>query len=217
MNPESGVAGVVLAAGLSTRMRGTNKLLVPVEGVPAVARVCSAALRSKLHPLIVVLGHEAEVVRVALEGDRAALSEDIAFVVNPRYREGRLSSVAAAIEVLPDDCDAAMFLRGDQPWITATLIDRLVHSYRRSNATVAFPVYHGRKGSPTLFARRHFPRLLALSGDHGTLDLAQELWDIAAKLDVDDPKCLAGIDTPEDLRRLLGGGGSSGGERESGR
>lgn len=215
MNTESGVAGVVLAAGRSTRMRGTNKLLASVEGVPAIVRVCSAAIRSKLHPVIVVLGHEAEVVRVALGGDRAAISEDIAFVVNPRHRDGRLSSVAAAIEALPEDCDAAMFLRGDQPWITEALIDQLVHSYRTSDATVAFPVYRGRKGSPTLFERRHFPRLLALRGDHGTLDLAEELWDVAAKVEVDDPRCLAGIDTPDDLRRLLGGGESSGGEGES--
>lgn len=198
------MAGAVLAAGCSSRMRGLNKLLVPVGGAPAIARICSAALDSELSPLIVVLGHEREAVRSAVVKGCAGASR-ISFAFNPRYREGRLSSVRIALGAMPESCGAVMFIRGDQPWVTSDLIARLLRAYKDSGAPLAFPVCGGRKGSPTVFGRSCFHRLLAMTADGGTLDLARELWDIAAKLEVDDPRCLSGIDTPEDLTEFLGG------------
>ena len=210
MYSERKIAGVILAAGCSSRMLGLNKLTVSIEGTPAIVRVCCAALESALSPVIIVLGHEGEQVRGVLTGGLGARAARIRVLVNPRYRDGRLSSVAAGLGAVPASCGAAMFLRGDQPWVTSELIGSLLDTYRERGASVAFPVHRGRKGSPTVFGRCHFHRLLALTGDHGTLDLAEELWDGAAKLEVDDPRCLMGIDTPEDLRRLLAGEQPSG-------
>jgi molybdenum cofactor cytidylyltransferase len=198
-----GVAGAVLAAGLSARMRGVNKLLVPLGGVPAIARICSAALESDLRPVVVVLGHERDAVRDAVMRWCGPRASEIRFAFNPDYREGRLSSVATALAAVPERCDAVMFIRGDQPWLSSDLISRLLRKYREGGAPLAFPVYRGRKGSPTVFARACFDRLLALRADGGTLDLAVELWERAAKLEVDDPRCLSGVDTPEDLQALL--------------
>lgn len=200
--PDKKIAGVVLGAGRSTRMRGVNKLLVPMGGVPAVAAVCLAALEAKLSPLVVVIGHQGREVREAVEGSCRGLETAPRFVSNPDYRKGRMSSIAAAVKALRGDCDAALFLRGDQPWISPSLISGLTEAYRAGDYSMAFPVHDGRKGSPTIVRARHFDRLLALGGDHGTLELAHELWDSSAKLAIDDPRCLRGIDTPEDLLEL---------------
>jgi molybdenum cofactor cytidylyltransferase len=196
------VAGVLLAAGSSKRMLGVNKLFVRIEDEPAVVRICSVALETELDPVMVVLGHEQVEVRSALDPLRANHSR-IRFVVNPDYREGRITSIMAAVRALPSECGAAMFLRGDQPWITKILISDLIKILRKEKASLAFPVYNGRKGSPTVFARSQFNRLLALKGDQGTLGLVEELWGEAAKMEVDDPRCLMGIDTREDLDSLL--------------
>lgn len=195
----SGIAGVVLAAGRSTRMRGINKLLVPVCGVPAIVRVCSVTLDTELSPVIVVLGHQASEVRAVVRKGCDPLAGRMRFLFNAKYREGRLSSVAAALEALDESIEAAVFLRGDQPWVTARLVGDLLAAYRGSGAALAFPVHKGCKGSPTVVGRDHFHRFLALRGDHGTLGLAEELWDDAEKLEVEDPRCLMGIDTPDDL------------------
>jgi molybdenum cofactor cytidylyltransferase len=199
---EDKIAGIVMGAGLSRRMRGRNKLLVLMGGMPAIARICSVALSTELSPLVVVLGHEREKVRGAIESEFDRTDPRLRFVFNPLYREGRMSSVAAAVKVLGEECGAAMFLRGDQPWISPSLIGDLVRAYRENEAPLAFPVFNGSKGSPTVVGKEHFHDLLALSGDHGTLELAREYWDSSAKLDVDDPRCLRGIDTPEDLQEL---------------
>ena len=61
------IAGVVLAAGTSSRM-GQNKLFMELDGEPLVRRVVGRASAAGVDPLIVVLGHEAERVQRALEG-----------------------------------------------------------------------------------------------------------------------------------------------------
>ena len=85
------VAGVVLAAGTSTRM-GRNKLFMELEGKPLVRRVVGRASKAGFDPLIVVLGHEADLVQRALEG--------IPYqpVINPEYERGVNSSLRAGIQ-----------------------------------------------------------------------------------------------------------------------
>lgn len=75
------VAGVVLAAGSSSRM-GVNKLLLPLGGSTVLRRAVAAAAAADLDPVLVVLGPERE----------RALAElgELAFapVVNPEPGRG---------------------------------------------------------------------------------------------------------------------------------
>src|SRR5262245_63441428 len=59
------VAGVVLAAGSSSRM-GHNKLLLELGGETVVHRAARNAIEAGLDPVVVVLGHEAERVQAEL-------------------------------------------------------------------------------------------------------------------------------------------------------
>ena len=51
------VAGVILAAGASSRM-GTNKMLLELDGESLVRRAVRRALAAGLAPVVVVIGHE---------------------------------------------------------------------------------------------------------------------------------------------------------------
>ena len=51
------IAGIVLAAGMSTRM-GQNKLFMELEGETLVRRAVSRVRNAGVNPLVVVLGHE---------------------------------------------------------------------------------------------------------------------------------------------------------------
>src|SRR6478672_3378025 len=84
------VAAVLLAAGSSTRM-GENKLLLSIEGQTVVARAARAAADAALAPTIVVLGHEAERVRAALDGLACQT------VINPDHARGKGTSLQAGI------------------------------------------------------------------------------------------------------------------------
>src|SRR5262245_48557427 len=84
------VAGVVLAAGTSTRM-GQNKLFMELEGESLVRRAVDRVCKAGVDPVIVVLGHEAERVQRALEGIRYQP------VINAEYERGVNSSLRAGI------------------------------------------------------------------------------------------------------------------------
>src|SRR5581483_1283141 len=56
------IAALVLAAGQSRRM-GRNKLLLPIDGTPMVARTVDALIASAATDIVVVTGHQADDVR----------------------------------------------------------------------------------------------------------------------------------------------------------
>ena len=88
--PDPAVAGVVLAAGSSSRL-GRNKLLLDLGGESVVRRAVRATLEAGLDPAIVVVGHEAEHVRKELAG----LSCDVVF--NPEHARGAGSSLRCGV------------------------------------------------------------------------------------------------------------------------
>src|SRR4051812_20966031 len=79
---EHKVAAIVLAAGRSTRMGGPNKLLAELSGKKLVRIVTEQALASKAAEIIVVTGHQAELVEQALAG------LNVKIVRNPDFAVG---------------------------------------------------------------------------------------------------------------------------------
>ena len=94
------VAGVVLAGGSSTRM-GKNKLLFDLDGESVVRRVVRQAAAAGLDPVIVVLGHEAELVRRELDD----LDPSCRIVVNADYERGINSSLKTGMAALEERAD----------------------------------------------------------------------------------------------------------------
>jgi CTP:molybdopterin cytidylyltransferase MocA/xanthine/CO dehydrogenase XdhC/CoxF family maturation factor len=196
--PSPRIAGIVLAAGTSSRM-GRNKLIESVRGKPLVRHAADAALASRLDPVLVVTGHEA--VKIG-----AALSDaSVTMVHNSDYREGLSTSLRAGIAAVPDNCDGAMVLLGDMPGITPALIDRLIAAFDpAADRAICVAVAHGRRGHPVLWSRAFFERIAALSGDKG----ARELLDAHAGQSIDveagDDAPLTDIDTQEALANYRG-------------
>src|SRR5262249_2307971 len=96
------VAGVVLAAGRSTRMGGPNELLAEIGGRPLVRIAVEGALASTAKPVVVVTGHQREQVEAALKGLPVTL------VHNPDYAQGLSTSLKAGIAALPAEVDGAI-------------------------------------------------------------------------------------------------------------
>ena len=151
------VAGVVLAAGTSSRL-GRNKLLVQVEGESVVRRAVRRAVEAGLDPVLVVLGHEAERVEKELAGLPCRP------VLNPDYESGQPSSVRAGIAAVPESAAAAIVALADMPLVTAEMLAALVERYREPQALAVVSDYGGVVAPPILYDRALFPELLAISG-----------------------------------------------------
>lgn len=152
------VAGVVLAAGASTRF-GRNKLLLTLDGESLARRAANAALAAGLRPVVVVLGHDAERVGDELMG------LGVRAVVNSNHARGMNSSLAAGIAALPEEAEAAVVQLADMPRVTAEMVARLVTVFRETRAPLVASDYGGVHAPPTLYARALFPELGGPEGD----------------------------------------------------
>jgi molybdenum cofactor cytidylyltransferase len=195
--PATRVAAVVLAAGQGLRF-GSQKLLAPLRGRPLLQHALDAANASSLSPIVVVLGADADAIETGVSPGRAR------FVRNPDHATGQASSLRVGLRVL-DANDAAVVVLGDQPNVTAALLDALVAAQRSSGAPAVVCAQDGRRSPPTLLHRDLWKEVDALRGDTGARDVLARhpdtaVFEVAAGLArLDD------IDTPEDGERLSRG------------
>jgi molybdenum cofactor cytidylyltransferase len=193
------VSAVVLAAGRSTRMGGPNKLLAELNGQRLVRIVTEQALASKAKDVIVVTGHQAELVEKALAG------LNVTFVRNPDFAGGLASSVKAGISAVPAHADGAVICLGDMPMISAGLIDHLIEGFAPDRGNlIAVPVSDGRRGNPVLWSRRFFNELMTLDGDIGARHLIAKHNEAVAEIPVEGDGAFLDIDTPQALEAARG-------------
>ena len=188
------VAGILLAAGTSSRM-GTNKLLLKVGGESLLRRVARRGLRAGLDPLIVVLGHEAERAREEI----ADLPCGVA--INEEYAKGIASSLRAGVAALPPECGAAVVFLADMPGVTSEMLAELMRHYALSGARLVASQYGEVKAPPVLYDASLFPELAAGSDDRGAWRVVRRHLDEAVVL-VWPEERLADLDRPEDLARF---------------
>ncbi len=192
------VAGIVLAAGRSSRMAPHNKLLVPDRaGRPMVARVVDNLLSSAARPVIVVTGHRAEEVRAAVAG------RPVQVVHAPDYADGLSASLRAGIAAVPATASAALVCLGDMPLVTGRMIERLIEAYDPDEGrSVVVPTCRGKIGNPVLWDRRFFPDIAGLVGDVGARPLLERHGEYVAQVELDTDAVLRDFDTVESLATL---------------
>ncbi|KJC36988.1 4-diphosphocytidyl-2C-methyl-D-erythritol kinase [Bradyrhizobium sp. LTSP885] len=188
------VAAIVLAAGRSTRMGGPNKLLAELDGKKLVRTVTEQVLASKASEVIVVTGHQADLIEQALKGLK------VKFARNPDFAGGLASSVKAGIAAVSDKTDGAIVCLGDMPLISSALIDRLIEAFEPDRGhLITVPVNDGKRGNPVLWSRRFFRELMTLDGDIGARHLIARHAEAVAEVPVEGHGAFLDIDTPQAL------------------
>lgn len=188
------VAGVILAAGLSTRFEadaGMPKQLHRIGGETLVRRICRAALASRLAEVILVAGHAERKVREEVAG------LDLRWAHNPAYKAGQAGSVRCGLARVSERAEGAMFLPVDQPGLDAEVIDRLLGTFDGPSSIVV-PTYRGRRGAPVIFGRSWFGDLSRLRGDQGARPLLRDLAAHVTEVELDAELPLVDVDTRDE-------------------
>jgi molybdenum cofactor cytidylyltransferase len=192
------IAALVLAAGQSRRM-GRNKLLLPIEGTPMVARTVDALIASAATDIVVVTGHQPDALRAALAG------RSVAFVHNPDFASGLASSLQAGIAALPADADGALVCLGDMPLVAPPHLDRLIAAFNPlEGRLICVPTYDGKRGNPVLWTRQFFAEMQTVSGDMGARGLLDRHGDAVCEVAMADAAVLLDFDTPDALSAVTG-------------
>ncbi|MBW4694041.1 MAG: nucleotidyltransferase family protein [Lyngbya sp. HA4199-MV5] len=193
----SSIGIIILAAGASTRM-GTPKQLLPFQGRSLLRYMADVAIASCCDPVVVVLGSQAE--RMKLEIDGLTLH----VVENPQWADGMGTSIAAgmtALTAIHQDLDAVIIILCDQPFVAAPLLNQLVAAYRSTQRPIIASAYANTIGVPALFDRSLFAALMAMDAYVGARYLIRQ--HVETVFQVSFPQGAIDLDTPGQYQQLL--------------
>ena len=191
----SKVAGLILAAGTSTRM-GKPKQLLPVEGMSLLDRVLVEALDSELTLVVLVLGYKAQEIK---EGLKTQIHHPkLKIIENRDYRDGISSSIIAGLSEVEEEYDHCMIILADMPRITSTIINHLLHQYLASGLPLGSIKIENRRSHPVIFQRRLYPEIHQLQGDLGARDLFIRYSDHVCLVEPEEDYNDMDIDTMDD-------------------
>ncbi|MDP3064849.1 MAG: nucleotidyltransferase family protein, partial [Chloroflexota bacterium] len=191
------VAAVLLAAGQSTRM-GQLKALLPWRGQTLLERQVASLLEAGIAQVVVVLGHEAERLKPLVDGKRG-----VRVVLNPRYREGKTTSIKTGVDALPSDVEHLVLVGVDQPRSPETYRS-VVQAHLRAGALITKPYYKGVGGHPPVFSRQVFGELAALREETlGLKELMRRRIEQVQKVELDTPEVLLDLNRPEDYQAAI--------------
>jgi molybdenum cofactor cytidylyltransferase len=189
------IAGVILAAGASSRM-GSPKALLEYRGETFVGRLVRV-LGSVAEPVIVVLGYQAETIR-------PAVARNARVVVNPAPERGQLSSLQTALAELPEAVEGFLFIPVDCPAPDPETVERVAAAFRGRPSAIQLvvPQFRGKHGHPVCASPAIARELLALPASAQARDVVHRHVSDTLYVDVDDPGILTDVDNPERYRSL---------------
>lgn len=175
---------------------GKQKLLLPWAGKPLLRHLVDELLASRVHRIVVVLGAVHDEVRTSLKGAAVAI------VTNPKSAEsGMLSSVRIGLEATVDLGEAFMVVLGDQPSLSARLVDELIAFWEQDKRDIVRPVFRERHGHPVLIPVAFRARVLQDFDEVGLKGLLRTYPERVRELKGSDQGVVTDVDTPEDYER----------------
>jgi molybdenum cofactor cytidylyltransferase len=193
-------AGIILAAGMSTRF-DSLKQLFKVGDASIISMIIDSALKSDLERTVVVLGYEFDTIMKAM-GNRLD-NPKIKVVINPRYKEGMSGSLQRGLEKVKDRFSSIMIILGDQPLLETKTINLLLNRFRSSDKDICVPVYRGKRGLPVCISNKFFADIMQIEGDIGARHIIENNPDNVLTVEIDNPDCFFDVDDNRDAVKLL--------------
>ena len=203
----NGIAGVILAAGESSRM-GRDKALLPwpkpetKNGVGPSGTILSAAidaLSEVCDEVVVVAGKNESTIAPVVFACGASI------VRNPAPERGQFSSLQTGLrEVLNRGRDSAMVTLVDRPPADIETLHTLVSAFEiRSHDTWAVvPETAGKHGHPILIGRELIEAFLRAPTTANARDIEHAHQSRIRYVAVNDPLVTMNVDTPEQYASL---------------
>ena len=198
MPRSSSLAGVILAAGASSRM-GQDKALLQYGGRSFLAGTIQL-LKNICDFVVVVVGKNIDVIRPVVYENSAYL------VLNRQPELGQFSSLRLGLQaVLDRGRDAACVTLVDRPPAELRTVQMLKERFLRSSPETAWavvPQFEGKHGHPVIFGREMMEVFLRTQPTDNARDIEHQHQNRIEYLDVDDSRVVLNINTPEDYSAL---------------
>lgn len=196
------ISAIVLAAGLSSRMGGKNKLLLNYKGKTILQQTVESILASEVMEIVVVTGHQGDQVSQVLEEGEYP----VRIVRNDDYKTGMTSSIKKGVENASQFCDGYMICMGDMPLIQTAHYNSIILAFRKAYVknpkSIIVPVYDQRKGNPTLFSASYKNDILNHEKEEGCREIVESNLENVTSLSLSTDIQVLDVDEKEDYLAL---------------
>lgn len=181
---------LILAAGQSSRMRGADKLMQPVDGVPLIRDRVLAAVAAGLAPHVVLpdLAHPRARALAGLPHHPLILTGSA---------EGMGGSLRDGVAALPP-CPGFLVMPADMPELTAGDLARMAAARADGALILIATDDRGALGHPARFDAALRPDFAKLRGDRGARDIVGANRDRIKTVPLPGRHATCDLDTPEE-------------------
>ena len=197
---------VILAAGLSSRMKAFKPLL-PVDGRTAIEGLIEIAKAAGLTDITVATGHERKQLAETLVRQR------VNEAYNGDYKSGMFSSIQIGLaKARLSGKDGYLLMPVDCPLISISVMRAVMDSViERGEGSDAFAVatFEGKKGHPLYIPASRIDEILSSDGEGGLAAITDKYADTMLRVETGEEGCILDMDTPEgyeDIKKFVAKG-----------
>ncbi|MEP6065550.1 MAG: nucleotidyltransferase family protein [Paracoccaceae bacterium] len=187
---------LILAAGTSSRMRGRDKLLETIDGVPLLRIVAQRALATGCPVTIAlpVFPHARYDALDGLEVDRLPI---------PGAEQGMSVSLRASVQALQNKAKRLLLLLADLPEITTEHLQLVLDAPKSAPDALVWrgATEDGAPGHPVLFDQALFPNFANITGDNGAQSVVAAARPAVQLVTLNGMAARQDLDTPEEWAR----------------
>tara|TARA_B100000925_G_scaffold269486_1_gene231331 strand:+ start:1569 stop:2126 length:558 start_codon:yes stop_codon:yes gene_type:complete len=179
-------------------MRGDDKLLKNIHGVPQIERILKEALKLKL-PIFVTIPASNTKRKFVISRTNAIIIE----VQDSKLGMGQ--SIADGIKEITETFDflSLGICPSDLPDLTVGSLKKLIDYFAKSPEMICRPVNYGSNkfGHPVIFPKKYFKELKMIKGDKGAQNIIKSNEKNFNAYETNDETYFMDLDTPEDFAK----------------
>ena len=197
------ISAIILAAGLSSRMHGENKLTKKIKGIPLINHTIKSVLGSTVNEIIIVVGHEENALKSLIKKNKK-----IKFIYNKDYKSGIASSIKIGLKNISAKTEAFFIILGDMPSVNQNIYNKLIKvrdNYNKKlkikyKKEIIIPTYQGKNGNPILFSKHMKEKIMKIEGDVGAKFLVGLYMNKVLKVPFKNQGIILDFDKPDDFK-----------------
>ena len=161
---------ILLAAGLSQRMKSENKLIKLYKKKPLINYSLNVLTKSKVNKIIIVLGHQHKELKKIIKKNKK-----IIFTYNKNYKKGMAPSIKIGLKKISKNDKGFIIAQSDMPFVKQTDINKICRSINSKKFLVHALKYKTRVGNPIGFDSSLIKKFKNIKGQFGAKFMVKRL------------------------------------------